>query len=95
MNKLYQFHWDCGRMGHLYGLFIAEEADVSEVVGEEIYFGEVLGKHSEIVGTLEEGDLTVKSEDQDLIKKLQGIFGDHLSGFNPLDYYDPEQEPLL
>lgn len=27
MKKLYSFYWDCGRMGNLEGLFIAEESE--------------------------------------------------------------------
>lgn len=92
MKKLYQFHWNCGRMGNLYGLFIADDADITKIMGEEIYFGEVLGKHSEIAGTLERRDLTIKSDDQGLIERLESIFGTHLSGFNPLDYYGRDDD---
>lgn len=93
MKKLYEFNWDCGRMGDLNGLFIADEADVAAIVGKEIYFGEVLGKHSEISGTLDDEDLTVKSDDQDFITKFIEIMGEGtISGYNPLDYYDPEDE---
>lgn len=28
---------------------------VESVIGNEVYFGEILGKHSEVYGTLEEG----------------------------------------
>jgi hypothetical protein len=92
MKKLYEFNWDCGRMGDLNGLFIAEEGDINNLIGEEIYFGEVLGKHSEIHGVLEEKELTVKSEDQDFISKLEDLLGSTISGYNPVDYYEPEEE---
>ena len=93
MKKLYKFSWDCGRMGVLTGLFIAEESEIDALVGKHIYFGEVLGKHSEISGKLEAGDLEVKSDDQDFINKLIKIMGDGtISGFNPLDYYDGYDE---
>ena len=39
---------DFGRMGELQGLFVAEELDVQDLIGKEVYFDEVLGKHSEI-----------------------------------------------
>ena len=91
MKKLYSFFWECGRMGTLDGLFVAEEAEVNAIIGKEIYFGEVLGKHSEIYGRLDEIDLEVKSDDQDFINKLVEIIGDNtISGFNPLVYYDPD-----
>ena len=93
MKKLYEFRWNCGRMGYLDGLFIAEETEIEALIGKEIYFGEVLGKHSEVHGTLEEKDLTVKTDDQDFISKFIEIIGDGtISGYNPLDYYDPDEE---
>lgn len=92
MSKaIYEFHWDCGRMGDLNGLFVAEKSAVEKLIGKEIYFGEVLGKHSEIYGELEEGDLSVMSEDQDFISKLEEVFGaGTISGYNPLDYYEED-----
>ena len=91
MKKLYSFDRNFGRMGDLDGLFIAEEAEVKAIIGKEIYFGEVLGKHSEIVVTLEEKDLAVKSEDSAFIETLREVIGrDTISGHNPLDYYEPE-----
>ncbi len=93
MKKIYEFYWDCGRMGDLDGMFIAEESEIDAVIGKEIYFGEVLGKHSDIFGTLDEGDITVKTDDQDFINKFIEIMGDGtISGYNPLDYYDPEDD---
>lgn len=92
MKKIYEFNWDCGRMGELEGLFIAEESDIEKLIGKEIYFGEVLGKHSEIFGILEEKDLTVKSDDQDFIQKFIETMGDStISGYNPIDYYEKDE----
>ncbi len=93
MKKLYQFDWHCGRMGDLDGLFIEEESEVNAIIGKNIYFGEVLGKHSEVSGTLDPEDIQVKTDDQEFIAKFIEIMGDGtISGFNPLDYYDPEDE---
>jgi len=92
MKKLYEFYWDCGRMGGLEGLFIAEESSVKAAIGKEIYFGEVLGKHSEVYGTLKEGDCEVKSEDQEFISKLEELLGGTISGYNPLDYLPDDEE---
>ncbi len=87
MKKLYEFRWDCGRMGELQGLFIADDVDIKNLMGENIYFGEVLGKHSEIEGPIEVGDITVKSDDPEFITKLIEIMGDGtISGFNPFDF---------
>ena len=62
MKKLYSFYWDCGRMGNLQGLFIAEESEVQKILSKEVYFGEVLGKYSEIYGTVDFEDIEVVSE---------------------------------
>lgn len=88
MKKLYSFNWECGRMGDLYGLFVADEKDVAEVVGKTIYFGEVLGKHSDVYGEVEECDFTVVTDDQTVINILvDAMSGTSLSGYNPLEYY--------
>lgn len=93
MRKLYQFYWDCGRMGDIEGLFVADEADVAATIGKQLYFGEILGKHSDIHGQLDEGDLTVKSEDQHFIDKLVEVIGNtDVSGYNPLNYRPEEEE---
>ena len=87
MKAIYEFYWDCGRMGDLDGLFIAEQSDVEAAIGKEVYFGEVLGKHSEIYGTLAKEDLTVKSVDQNFIAQFEAIMGEGtISGYNPLEY---------
>lgn len=91
MKKLYFFHWDCGRDGDLYGLFIADDNAVKELIGQEIHFGEVLGKHSEIGGTLAEKDVTVKSDDPGFIERLRDMAGnDTIVGYNPFDYCEVE-----
>jgi len=93
MRKLYKFYWDCGRMGCLESLFVADEKDIKRIMGKEIYFGEVLGKHSEICGEIEECDITIKSEDPEFIDKLVEIIGDTtISGHNPISYYDSSLE---
>jgi hypothetical protein len=93
MLAIYEFYWDCKRMGDVEGVFIADKEEVAKVMGKHIYFGEILGKHSEISGVLEEHDLTIKSEDQDFIAKCIEVFGKGtISGYNPLAYYDPDQD---
>lgn len=90
MKTLYEFYVDCGRMGDLEGLFIADPEDVKRIMGEKIYFGEVLGKHSEIVAVMQEKMFVVKSEDQDFITKLEDLLGTSISGFNPFDKFEDE-----
>lgn len=86
MKKMYKFFWDCGTKGNVESVFIAEEENVKKLIGKEVYFGEVLGKHSEIYGILKNEDLKIMSEDQGLIVKLENFFGEAIAGLNPLDY---------
>lgn len=92
MKKLYSFYWNCGRMGNLKGLFIADESEVDSVLGKEVYFGEVLGKYSEIYGRVTADDIEVVSEDQEKVEWLENLLGSTVSGYNPLDYYEPEED---
>jgi len=91
MLKLYSFFWDCGRMGEVEGLFVSEPEIVDNAIGKEVYFGEILGKHSEIFGTINEEDLRVESEDQEKISWIVSLLSENISGFNPLDHIEGEE----
>ena len=39
--NLYKFHWNCGGMGDLDGVFFATQKEISEIIGKH---GEVFGK---------------------------------------------------
>ncbi len=94
MKKLYKFHWEVRRMGYVEGMFVATEKEIEDAMGKNIYFGDILGKHSEIYGVLEKNDLMVLSEDQEFIKKLLEIFNNKftISGYNPLAYIQEDDE---
>jgi len=84
MDKiLYKFHWDCGRQGSISGIFISTKDIILKNLGKRLYFSEPFGKHSEIYGVLEENDLTILTEDQDFIEKLEKYVGKSF-GDNPL-----------
>ncbi len=92
---LVSFYWDEGRMGDVEGLFVTTKERIEKSLGKEVYFGEILGKYSEIFGTLKKKDFTVKSDDPAFIDKLVEIIGSEtISGYNPFDYLEeePEQE---
>jgi len=92
-NKiLVRFFWDCGRQGDVDGLFVTTKADLERAYDKSVYFGEILGKHSEVYGTLERSDIEIVSEDQVFIEQLTHLLGEHLSGYNPLDYIRDEEE---
>ena len=87
MKALYRLHVDWGRAGDVEGLFIAEKKEVEDAIGKEVYFGEILGKHSEIYGELEEKDVEMLCDDQKFISQVEKyIGGGTLSGYNPLEY---------
>jgi hypothetical protein len=89
---LYKFYWDCGRNGEIEGLFIATETEVTEAIGNQVYLGEVLGKHSEVYGTLEECDVKKVDVSYATLAELEDKFGDTISGYNPLEYLSEEED---
>lgn len=83
---LWKFYWDCGRMGSVEGLFVATDEEVNIAIGEEVYFGEILGKHSEVSGVLEESNLEKLDIDSESVMKVAEYLGTNWSGYNPLNY---------
>lgn len=71
-------------MGNLEGVFFATAEEVSRAIGKEIYFGEVLGKHSEISGTLDAADVEVRDIPPEDLAVLWRYREDISSGFDPL-----------
>lgn len=90
MKKLYSFELDYGRMGTLEGLFIANESDFNSMIGQEVYFGEVLGKHSEVFDTMTEEMFDIIDVPSELLDILKDKVGSTISGYNPLDYIEEE-----
>lgn len=60
------------------------------MIGKELYFGEVLGKHSEIYGIVEKEDIKEIKVSKNTIEELQEKCGYNISGYNPLDYIEEE-----
>lgn len=91
MNKyLWRFYWDCRRNGEVEGLFVATENEIQNAIGKNVYFGEILGKHSEVYGILEEDDLEKINLDSVSTERVAKFLGDTWSGYNPLEYIDEE-----
>lgn len=84
MKYLYRFYWDFGRSGSLEGLFVATEEEVNESIGAYVYFGEVLGKHSEVYGNLKSRDFKKLDISPESVKEVSAILGEVWGGFNPL-----------
>ena len=87
---LWRWSWDVGRSGELESVFTATRAEVEALYGQYIEFGEVLGKHSDVQGTLEEDEFEVLSEDPQLVELFRKYVGS--TGHNPLDYYTEDED---
>ncbi|KAA6348063.1 hypothetical protein EZS27_004515 [termite gut metagenome] len=91
-KAVYKMSVDAGRNGTLYGLFVAEKAFVNYMIENkvEVYFGEVLGKHSEIQGSLGPSDIKMVSDDPEFVKAIQDKKAE--CGYNPLEQATYEWE---
>lgn len=84
MKKLYKMSVDYGRQGEVEGLFIGDSEKVEgEMIGQEIYFGEILGKHSEVYFEWSSEHFKVIDLPQETLAVLKKELGDTLSGYNP------------
>ena len=77
---IWEFYWYCGRDGSVSGTFRATKEEINKAIGMRVEFGEILGKHSDVCGILEERDLTLISDDPTIVNTY------NTSGYNPLDY---------
>ncbi len=82
-DRLYRFDLDCGRMGDLTGMFVADEREIRAAIGKACHFGEVLGKHSDISCTLKAEHFTILTDDAAFIAQATR-YGLIPTGFNPL-----------
>ncbi len=88
MEKLYRFSWDYGRSGNVEGVFIATEDEIDSAMYKEVWFGDILGKHSDVYGILEEHDLEILDVSDITIQELKKVLGRSISGYNPLEYIE-------
>lgn len=71
-------------MGDLDGVFSAEQDEIKDIIGKRIYFGEVLGKHSEVFEVMEEEYFTEVTTNQEFIKLFDEL--GLSTGYSPFDY---------
>lgn len=88
-KALWKLHFSAGRMGTVHGMFVATDEEIEAAMGQRLYFGEVLGKHSEIEGPLDKEDITRVTDDEAFVSKFEEY--ECSSGYNPLNYL-PEEE---
>lgn len=87
MKAIYKLNLDCGREGSLYGIFIANKEYVDVLVNNdiEVYFGEILGKHSDISLTINDTDIELITDDVKVIDMFEEY--ELSTGINPFDYH--------
>ncbi len=80
---------DYGRCGDVKGVFLVskEDFELARKLNPQVYFGEILGKHSEVYCDFNEISFEVKTEDQEKVKALIEM-DMHSNGHNPFDYLD-------
>jgi hypothetical protein len=89
MKTLYKFNWST-RDGEVTGLFVKESAEVDAAIGRPVGFGEILGKHSDINGQLDNEDLTILSVDPAFVERFEKVVGD--VGYNPFDFMGKDSQ---
>ncbi len=90
MKGIYRLNVDCGRMGDVEGIFVADSEDVKGIMGKEIYFGEVLGKHSEIVAEMNLSTIILLTDAKEAVDVVEQY--DLSAGFNPFDFLGEDEE---
>lgn len=90
MKTLYKYKMANTYRGTIESLFVADPEAVKAAIGKTIYFGECLGKHSEVCGELEESELTAITTDVDFIAGFQSL--GCTIGMNPLENIKEDEE---
>jgi len=68
---IYRWSESFGRMGSLNGIFTAREDEVADFIGKHVYFGEVLGKYSDIECDLTAEQFELLTNDADFVEKFK------------------------
>lgn len=84
MRYLVKMNLDFGRMGRIESLFSCTKEEYDSLNERYVYFGEVLGKHSDISCELSENDFEIVSTDQKFIDQFDKHIGN--VGLNPLKH---------
>ncbi len=81
---IYRFLHDCGRMGTVSGIFVASKNDVNRLYGQTVFFGEVLGKHSNTSAEITEDNLMLVDDRYDHVCMFTEL--NLANGINPLEF---------
>lgn len=87
IKKLWKFDGNnSARYAFIGGFFVATDEEVKNLIGKEIYFGEIEGKYSDVRWTIEESEISLVSDSPEIV----ALIGDF--GINPLEHYYNQQE---
>lgn len=83
-------------MGNVRGLFTATPEQLAAKIGKHLYFGEILGKHSDIYGDLAADEVTESSSDPAVVAWFDAEFpfgfGHHPFSVEDEDDTDGEED---
>jgi len=83
---LWRYYVDCGRAGNIESVFVATKQEIKNAIGKDIYFGDILGKYSDVSVKLLSSEFEKLDVDSETVIKLSQILGNTWSGYNPLEY---------
>lgn len=91
-KALFRFYFDGGRAGDLEGIFVSTQNKVNKLIesGIEVYFGEVLGKHSEVYGSIEKHEILFLTDNEEAVRVVEEYNLEN--GYNPFHYETLEGE---
>ena len=93
-KAIWRLHISIKRQGDLKGVFIATEEEVEALIESkiEIYWGEVLGKHSEVYGPLQPRDVTFITANEDVISIIEDY--ELTNGHDPFQEHTVEGDSI-
>jgi len=96
-NYFIEMFVDYGRLGVVSGRFVLNENEWSKLQEEigkctVVYFGEILGKHSDVYFELEEDMFKILTDDQDFLNMAKNLNISLDSGYNPLHYINDSED---
>ncbi len=79
--------------GCLDGLFTCTQAELESLKGRFVYFGEVLGKHSDVYTEHSHENCQILPTKEGDIATVVRLFGvGNISGLNPLEYVEEDED---
>ena len=90
MKGLYKFYVGVGRGRDIEGLFIANSKEVKELIGKDVYFGEICGKHSEVEFEIKEEHIIFVANNPEVIHLVEKFKLEN--GINPIQQWKENME---